>query len=172
MGLGRLVAIVVLAAMSVAACGAEPVPSGTLGPCGEDAKSIGGYPVLEELLPTDLDGRAPDLVNSGRSCSDAALGTLAAHDVHELRFAGATWNEGTSDATVIAVLATPSNEPLLEEAWVEEFYTAGAVAGRKTDNVTASRAEHDRRVAAAVAVATVESPAASGAVPGAVGAAW
>jgi hypothetical protein len=203
-----VVAIAVVLALGLAACGAAPTPSGPLGPCGDDAKSIGGYPELEALVPTLLDGRAPDLIDSGRSCSDAALGTLTTHSVRELRFAGATWNQGASDATVVAVLATPSDQPQLQESWIEEFYTAGAVAGRKTDNVTttrptmdpvgqvfkletlndlslqtvvvwddrglihvvivvsnvdpsASRAEHDQRVAAAVAIATVESPAAS-----------
>jgi len=200
-------AVAIALAFGLLACGAAPTPSGPLGPCGDDAKSLGGYPELERLVPTALEGRSPDIVDSGRSCSDAALGTLTSHDVHELRFAGATWNHGASDATVIAVLATPSDQPFLQEAWVEEFYTAGAVAGKKTDNVTttrptmapvgqvfkletlndlslqtvvvwddrglihvvivvsnvdpsASRAEHDRRVAAAVAVAIVEPPSA------------
>jgi hypothetical protein len=133
---------VLAAALAVAACGASPVPSGPLGPCGADkadATSVGGFPVLEQLLPTALAGRAPDIVNSGRSCSDKALGSLASHGIHELRYAGATWNQGRSDATVVAVLATPSDQPLIQQPWVEEFYTAGAVAATKTDNVTTTR---------------------------------
>jgi hypothetical protein len=206
----RAVLATLALAVGVLACGATPTPSGPLGPCGSDAKSIGGYPELEQLVPRSLEGRAPDEVNSGRSCSDTALGTLTSHDVHELHFAGATWNQGSSDATVVAVLATPADQPTLQVTWVEEFYTAGAVAGKKTDNVTtthptidpvgqvfklealndlslqtvviwadrglihvvivvsnvdpsASRAEHDRRVAAAVAIATVAPAGASSA---------
>ena len=83
------VAIAILA-ISIAACGATPEPSGPLGPCGNDANSIGGYPELEALLPRMLDGKAPDNVNSGRNCSTDSLGTLTTHGIHELRFAGAT----------------------------------------------------------------------------------
>jgi hypothetical protein len=131
-----------LAAALVAACGSPTVPSGQLGACGADkadATSIGGFPELEALVPSTLKGVAPNIVNSGRSCSDKALGSLTSHGVHELRYAGATWNQGRSDATVVAVLATPSDQPLLQQAWVEEFYTAGAVAATKTDNVTTTR---------------------------------
>lgn len=135
-------ALAFIVALLLAACGDATVPSGPLGPCAADkadAISVGGYPELEALVPRSLKGAAPDVVNSGRSCSDKALGSLGAHDVHELRFAGATWNQGRSDGTVVAVLATPSDEPLLQQAWVEEFYTAGAVAATKTDNVTTTR---------------------------------
>ena len=136
----RLVAITLagLLASTVAACGSAE-PSGTLGPCGDDARSIGGYPELEVLLPTVLVTRAPDKVDSGRSCSDTALGSLVTHGVHELRFAGATWNHSDSEGTVIALLATPAGQPTLEAAWLEELYAAGAVAGKKTDNVTTTR---------------------------------
>jgi hypothetical protein len=134
----RIIAIAVVLAPALAACGSAE-PSGVLGPCGDDARSIGGYPVMEALLPTALVTRAPDKVDSGRSCSDAALGTLTSHGIHELRFAGATWNQGGSDATVIAVLATPSEQPLPQEAWIEEFYAAGAVAGKHTGAVTTDR---------------------------------
>lgn len=133
-----VVGLAVLVAVTAAACGSAE-PSGPLGPCGDDARSIGGFPELEAELPAALVMRAPDKVDSGRSCSDAALGSLVTHDIHELRFAGATWVHSDSDATVIAILATPGWEPLLQRAWVEEFYTAGAVAGKKTDSVTTTR---------------------------------
>lgn len=139
-------ALVLAGALALAACGAAAVPSGPLEPCGADradATSIGGFPELEALVPRSLDGRAPDTVNSGRSCSDKALGSLASHGVQELRYAGATWNQGQADATVAAVLTTPAGQPALEQAWIEEFYTAGAVAGTKTDNVTTTRPTMD-----------------------------
>ena len=207
----RRLAAALAAAVLFGACGAAPAASGPLGPCGADkadATSIGGFPELERLLPASLGGQPPNVVNSGRSCSDKALGSLATHGVRELRYAGATWNQGRSDATVVAVLATPPDQPLADQAWIEEFYTAGAVAATKTDNVTttrptmdpvgkvfrldalndlslqtvvtwneaglvhvvivasevgptASRADHDARVAAAVAIATVPAPSAA-----------
>lgn len=196
------------AALVATACGGPSMATGPVGPCTadrSDAMAIGGFAELEALVPRSLGGVAPDIVNSGRSCSDRALGSLAARGIRELRYAGATWNQGRSDATVVAVLATPPDQPLAEQAWIEEFYTAGAVAGTKTDNVTttrptmepvgpvfridalndlslqtvvtwneaglvhvvivatevgptASRTEHDARVAAAVAIATVPGP--------------
>jgi hypothetical protein len=142
----RLIATAGLAlatAMALAGCAPEQLAANPLGPCGDDARASGGFPELEVLLPTSLAAGAqpPTRVDSGRSCSDAALGTLKAHGVTELRFAGATWNGATSssEGTVIAVLATPSWVPPLEAAWVEEFYEAGARAGKKTDNIEVSR---------------------------------
>ena len=140
----RRLGAVFLLGLLLAACGAQETPTGPLAACGADkadATSVGGFPELEALLPKEHDGRAPDLVNSGRSCSDKALGSLKAHGITELRYAGATWKQGRADATVIAVLATPSDQPLLDQAWVEEFYTAGAVNATKTDNVTTTRPE-------------------------------
>lgn len=137
-----LAALAIVAGLLVAACGAAPMPSGPLGPCEADkadAVSAGGYPEIEEKLPTSLGGRAPDVVNSGRSCTDKALGSLVTHGVRQLSYAGATWNEGQSDGTVIAMLTSGYDSPQLELAWVEEFYTAGAVAATKTDNVKTSR---------------------------------
>ena len=142
----RARATIVLVAIVVALAGcANELVATPLGPCGDDARAPGGFPELEVLLPAALPagGRAPDGVDSGRSCSEAALGTLKSHGVTELRFAGATWREGDSDGTVIAVLATPGGVPLLDEAWVEEFYEAGAAAGKKTDNIETSQPTMD-----------------------------
>jgi hypothetical protein len=132
-------------AVTLTGCGNQ-LAANPLGPCGDDARAAGGFSELEALLPTTLgaDGRAPDRVDSGRSCSDVALGTLKSHGITELRFAGATWKGGSSsEGTVIAVFATPRWVPLLEEAWVEEFYEAGAQAGKKTDNIETSRPRID-----------------------------
>lgn len=127
-------------------CNPEQLAANPLGPCGDDARTAGGYPELEALLPVGLFPglTPPNRVDSGRSCSDVALGTLKAHGVTELRFAGATWNDGDNDGgTVVAVFATPNWVPLLEEAWVEEFYEAGARAGKKTDNIETSRPTYE-----------------------------
>ena len=138
-----LAAILALAAaLALGGCSPEQLAANPLGPCGDDARSAGGFPELEALVPKALgeDRRTPDRVDSGRNCSDMTLGTLKSHGVTELRFAGATWNgTSNSEGTVIGVLATPSWVPPLEAAWVEEFYEAGARAGKKTDNVEVSR---------------------------------
>ena len=135
--LGALVLGLVLAA-----CGSQ-LAGGPLGPCGDDARAAGGFPELEALLPPTLgqDGLGPTRVDSGRSCSEAALSTLKTHGVTELRYAGATWEASESEATVIAVLATPEWVPPLEAAWVEEWYEQGARAGKKTENIEVTRPE-------------------------------
>ena len=139
----RLAAVAALAflALVATACNPEQLAQNPLGPCGDDARAAGGYPELEALLPETLGlDVPPSRVDSGRSCSDAALGSLKAHGVTELRFAGATWTtESSSEGTVIAVLATPQWVPLLREEWVEEFYESGAREGKKTDNIETSR---------------------------------
>ena len=137
-----LKAVAAVALLVMAGCASQGGAVATpFGPCGADARAPGVYPELEAVLPKTLGaaGRAPDQVDSGRSCSDQALGTLKQHGVTELRFSGATWKEGNSDGTVIATLATPAGVPELQEPWVEEFYEAGAQAGKKTDNITTSR---------------------------------
>jgi hypothetical protein len=136
------VAIALVGVLAVAGCAPGQLAANPLGPCGDDARTAGGFPELEALLPTALGsaGGAPDRVDSGRNCSDATLGTFKSHGVTELRFAGATWNgTSSSEGTVIAVMAVPAWVPALEAAWVEEFYEAGARAGKKTDNVEVSR---------------------------------
>ena len=138
----RLLVVTLAVAALLAACAPGQLAANPLGPCGDDARAAGGFPELEVLIPRQLGAnpRAPDRVDSGRNCSDATLGTLKAHGVTELRFAGATWNgTSSSEGTVIAVLATPQWVPLLQAAWVEEFYEAGARAGKKTDNIEVRR---------------------------------
>jgi hypothetical protein len=137
--LARFLILFCLATAPLAACGSTASSSGPLGPCGDDARGQGAYPELERLLPSNLDGRPPDHVDSGRSCSAKALGSFVSHGIGELRFAGATWGEGGSNATAIAVLATPREQPLPQEGWVEEFYETGARASSKAENIETSR---------------------------------
>jgi hypothetical protein len=131
----RLAAAAGLAAV-LAACGVSGATFSTAGPCLADGRAAGAYPDLEALVPTKLAGTAATSTDSGRNCSDRALGTLTAHNVHDLRFAGSTWDLGGGSGTSIAVLALPSGALPLE--WAEEFYTAGALNGSKTDNVKTS----------------------------------
>ncbi len=109
----------------------------TSGACLIDGRVAGAYPELEALIPRSFGGKVPTTLDSGRNCSDKALGTLVAHDVHELRFAGATWDAGGGAGTSIAELALPTDS--LPVAWIEEFYQVGAQTASKTDNVTPSR---------------------------------
>ena len=141
----RLAAVSLASLCLVAAlggCNPGQLAQNPLGPCGDDARSPGGFPDLEAKLPTSFgpSGVAPDRVDSGRSCSDTALGTLKSHGITELDFAGATWNAGSSsEGTVIAVVQAPRYLAPLEPSWVEEFYEAGARNGKKTDNIEVSR---------------------------------
>ena len=122
----------------LSACGSVGASVGPLGACGDDARGIGAYPDLERLLPPSLDGRTPDRVDSGRSCSGAALSTYVSHGIHEVRYAGATWTEGAQDGTVIAVFVAGPGQPPLDQTWVQEFYETGARASTKTENIEIS----------------------------------
>jgi len=100
-----------------------------------DGRAPGTYPELEHGLPTSLGGRAPDLLDSGRSCTAAALSTYASHGISEVRYAGATWTEGAQNGTVIAVFVAGPGQPPLDQTWVQEFYETGARASTKTENI-------------------------------------
>lgn len=126
--------------VAVAACNQASTFSPE-GPCVADGRAPGTYPSLEATIPTALEGRPADSVNSGRNCSQAALGTLASHGVTDLRFAGATWADGNDAGTSIALLALPTGA--LPVAWAEEFYELGARNAKKTDHVTTSRPTFD-----------------------------
>jgi hypothetical protein len=134
--LAGLVAVVLTASLA-AACGTGGPTFAPSGPCLADGRVRGAYPELESRLPVAFDGIAPTSVDSGRNCSDAALGSLISHDVHELHFGGATWDQGGGKAISIAVLALPAAP--LPAAWAEEFYDIGARTARKTENIATSR---------------------------------
>jgi hypothetical protein len=101
------------------------------GPCTADGRAPGAYPELEALVRTTFSGREPDRLDSGRNCSDAALGTLKGAGISEIRFAGSTWNLGASSGVTIAVLEGEGLDA--EEA--AAFYEAGARAGRNVESV-------------------------------------
>jgi len=103
-------------------------------PCNADGQRPGAYPELEAVLPAAFEGAAPKRLDSGRNCSEGALGTLVGHGVEELRFAGALWETGSRSGVTVAVFTAPG----LTASQVAEFYEAGARAARKTENVTTS----------------------------------
>jgi hypothetical protein len=112
-------------------------PFSPTGPCNGDGHEAGAYPELEALAPKAFDGKPPTTLDSGRNCSDEALGSLVSHGVHELRFAGATWDFGNGHAMTIAVLGLP--DAGLPVAWAEEFYELGARNAKKTEHVEVTR---------------------------------
>ena len=131
----RFVLVLALAATAAAGCGrtTSPAPSG----CADgDTRAPGALPQLEALLPRGMVERSPDTLDSGVNCSPASLDTYAAHGVGALAFAGATWDEGGGDATVVAVLANADPAgPVLRAPWAEEFYATGARRSTKTENI-------------------------------------
>lgn len=96
-------------------------------------------PQLEALLPRGMIERSPDTLDSGVNCTARSLGTYATHGIAALAFAGATWDQGGGDATVVAILTTADTGPPLEARWVEEFYEAGARASSRTENIEITR---------------------------------
>lgn len=102
------------------------------GPCVADGRAPGAYPELEALPPKLYVDRPPDRLDSGRNCTDEALGTLAEHGVDEVRYGGATWDLGSSSGVTMAVLEADG----LRADWVAEFYEAGARGARRVEELT------------------------------------
>lgn len=130
-------ATVVGALLAAVATGCAAPSFDPSAPCTSDTRVVGAYPALEALVPREFRDRAPDHVDSGRNCTDAALGTLKAHNVPELRFAGATWDLGASSGVSIAILEADE----LRAEWVADFYEAGARAARNSLSVDTSATE-------------------------------
>lgn len=133
---GRRFALAGLASLVAVAlsggCGAQPF--NPTGPCTADGRTKGAYPALEAAVPTAFRGAPPNGLDSGRTCTPAGLGTLAARGVGEVRFAGGTWEVGSGSGVSLAVFIDP-NGPPLQPAWLAEFYETGARAGKKVESV-------------------------------------
>jgi hypothetical protein len=121
----------VLAALAACSVGAS-ASFDPATPCTTDGQQPGAYPELEAVLPTTFEGDPPVSLDSGRNCSEEALGTLASHGIEELRFAGARWETGKRSGITVAVFTAPG----LTAERLTEFYETGARAARKTVNVT------------------------------------
>ncbi len=121
----------------VAACGGGPVASfDPSGPCGIDGRAAGAYPDLEAHLPARFEGTAPGVVDSGRHCTEAALGSLIIHKVTSVQFAGATWDLGAGKAISSAIFRLPGAD--LPADWISEFYNIGARTAKRTENIKTS----------------------------------
>ncbi len=128
----RPAVLLILLATLAFGCG-RPDPSfDPTGPCDLDGRVAGAYPVLEALIPAEIEGQPPTWIDSGRSCSDAALGTLADRGIDDLRFAGGLWETGERSGYTLAVFTAPG----LTDELLFEFYEAGANAARKTETIT------------------------------------
>jgi hypothetical protein len=103
--------------------------------CTTDGRFPGAYPSLEARLPSRFDGRGPDTRDSGRNCTSAELGTLVGHGIHEVRYAGATWDLGAGSGVTLAAFTGSG----LTAEWLGEWYEASARAARNTRNITPSR---------------------------------
>lgn len=136
---GRLATLLtaLLVAVMASGCGTPAATFSPTGPCLADGHASHVYPELEALLPPGMIERSPDTLDSGRTCSDAGLGSLVSHGVHELRSAGAIWDYGNGRATTSAILALPTGD--LPVAWVEEFYEVGARTAKRTEQIATSR---------------------------------
>ncbi len=126
-----------VAGLALGACGAFGPTFSPTGACLADGRAPGAYPELEADVPRTISGRPATSIDSGRDCSTDALGSFVNHGVHDLRFAGATWDEGSGNGVSIAVLALP-DQPL-PVAWAEEFYQLGAENGSHTGNIQVAR---------------------------------
>ena len=124
----RFVALVVGAVVAVAACVGDAGPSfDPTGPCTTDGTAAGAYPDLEALVPRTYEGRGPDLLDSGRNCSDENLSSLADHGIEEVRFAGGTWDFQSDIAAVLAVFTA---DGLTVDAMAEWWETTARQSSR------------------------------------------
>jgi hypothetical protein len=126
-----------LLAVLLAACaGGVAQPSfDPTGPCSGDGAAPGAYPELEAQVPATYEGRAPDQLDSGRNCTSTNLGSLEAHGIEEVRFAGGTWDFGSDIAAVLAVFRA---DDLTAERMAEWWETTARANGRTEVTATAT----------------------------------
>ena len=132
---------VVLTFVAAACSGSAAASFDPTGACVSDGRAPGAYPELEVLVPSDLEGRPPEKLDSGRNCSEQNLATLVNHGVREVRFAGASWSDGGSKGRTLAVFDAPQ----LEAEWIAEWYEATATRGRRTTNIDTTAVTIDGR---------------------------
>ena len=133
----RLLVSAALALVVLAACSGPSAPVVSFDPtgaCTTDGQQPGAYPELEALLPTAYEGQAPTSVDSGRTCTPDALGTLADAGITELRFAGATWEAGGTKGWTLAAFTADG----LTSAVMRDFYETGARTARRAEKVAVS----------------------------------
>jgi hypothetical protein len=117
---------------SCAGTPAAPGPSGCT-----DLQTPGVYPELERLVPASVGGTAVARLESGRSCSDQALGSLAKSGVRELQFAGAVARFSPQDSTGITL--SVYRAPGLTIDLLADAFATGAGTSRSVSGVHAAR---------------------------------
>lgn len=127
--------------LAVSGCGGAAPTFDPTGPCVVDGHAAGAYADLEARLPATLQGTAPQAVDSGRNCTDGALGPLAARGLDGVQYAGATWDLGGGRGVSSVVFAVPGTD--LPAAWIAEFYEVGARTAKRTGNIETSRPTFD-----------------------------
>jgi hypothetical protein len=80
------------------------------------------------MVPTTYEQAPPGTLDSGRNCTDLALGSLRQAGIDEVRFAGGTWGFGGIRAAALVVFTAPG----LTADRVAEFYADGARAANRT----------------------------------------
>jgi len=126
----RRPALVVLALCGLlfGACAGAPPSFDPTGVCSGDGAAPGAYPDLEARIPKLYEDRAPTTLDSGRHCTPANLGSLAAAGFKEIRYAGGTWDFGGERAAALAVFSAPG---LTADA-IADFYAESAKAANRT----------------------------------------
>jgi hypothetical protein len=125
----RFVFLLVLV-LGLAACSSAPAPSfDPTGACTADGRAPGAYPDLEARIPTMFFDSGPATLDSGRNCSTPSLGSLAALEFTEIRFAGGTWTFGAERAAVLAVFSATG----LDADELANFYAESADAANRTE---------------------------------------
>lgn len=148
----RLLPAAFVLALVASAC----APAASFDPTGEcsgDGQAVGAYPEIEALVPAAFRDRPADRLDSGRSCTEQNLGTLAEQGVEELRFAGGLWELSDQGGITLAVFTAEG----LRAEWMGEFYETGARAGRKTEDVQVRRFEIGGREAVRIDTLNDES---------------
>ncbi len=131
------IGFVVAVAAVLAACASAAPSFDPAAPCGgaEVQQRAGAYPDLEARIPKSLAGKAPERLDSGRYCSAASLGTLVAHGLHEVHFAGGIYPASDRQAGISIVVFAADG---LTATWMADSYEAGARADKRTSGVQRS----------------------------------
>ncbi len=100
-----------------------------------DVRQAGVDPALEQQVPTTLEGRGPDRLDSAVTCTAAGLGSLAGHGYTSVRSAGGLWQLGPSTGITLAVFGVSGPA---RGTWMAEFYAAGAATASKVSDLQTS----------------------------------
>lgn len=134
----RLASFLVVALLLAAACSGPTAPASfdPTQPCAgaDEQRMSGAFPDLEATVPSQLDGKAPDVRESGRYCSPSTLGKLADAGIKEARFGAGTWDRGGGKALSLVMFDAAG----LTAQIVFDSYQAGALLNSKIHDLSTS----------------------------------